>query len=212
HSVTVAAEGVAQALTSEDWSTVETLLLKVIRGCLETCLLASKTWDFPVDAPYLKAAQKVRRRTPYMPTWGNGSAAKTCEEAKAHWKQAKAKEKEMKLSEASIAAAWMDDVGGKLSLLWVVHDLVALCPWTSSMDAGSLMKYMQEECEETTAEMAALRTRAFGGRSWTQVVADLVAELGDVQFTLLLSLYIIARDSNVSPVGLIRTLTSRVCK
>ena len=24
-----------------------------------------------------------------MPIWGNGSAAKTCEEAKAHWKQAR---------------------------------------------------------------------------------------------------------------------------
>eukprot|EP00439_Symbiodinium_sp_Y106_P057366 s641_g8.t1 len=87
--------------------------------------------------------QRADSGTPYMPGWGDGSAAKTCDEAKSLWKKAKAMEKQMQLC--------------------------------SSED----------------------------------VIADLVVELGDVQFTLLLSLFIIGRDFGVDPVHILQTLSSQ---
>ncbi|CAE7945080.1 unnamed protein product [Symbiodinium sp. KB8] len=201
----MAAAGAVKALERQkDGAALEELLLQVTRHA------SSEKWGFPLEAPYLKAAQKVRRRTPYMPGWGDGSAAKTCGEAQSLWKKVKAMEKQMKPWEVTIPASSMDAAGGSVSLIWVVLELVALCPWTSSMDAGSLMKFIQDECTETLAEITALRAGNLGARSPEDVIADLVAELGDVQFTLLLSLFISGRDFGLDPVHLLQTLSSQV--
>ncbi|CAE7356121.1 MRL1, partial [Symbiodinium sp. CCMP2456] len=207
----MAAAGVVKALERQkDGAALEQLLLQVTRHASEMCIAASEKWGFPLEAPYLKAAQKVRRRTPYMPGWGDGSAAKTCGEAQSLWKKAKAMEKQMKPGEVTVPASSMDAAGGSVSLIWVVHELVTLCPWTSSMDAGSLMKFIQDECTETLAEITALHAGNLGARSSEDVIADLVAELGDVQFTLLLALFISGRDFGLDPVHLLQTLSSQV--
>merc|ERR1712146_373500 len=86
--------------------------------------------DFALDptAAWTSAIQKVERRTPYVPLWGDGSIARTAEEATAHWMAAKKLEKKdkgtkVKIGHSSIkqsqAYKWLGKVFERSSDLWM---------------------------------------------------------------------------------------------
>ncbi|CAJ1437130.1 unnamed protein product [Effrenium voratum] len=128
-------------------------LPEVALHCLAAVRSAAEAWGFCVEEPFLQASRKVRRRTPYM-AWGDGSGAKTAQEAKEHWIQAKAREKSPGLTSPSHG---VERRGGVIALVWVVEHLVAECPWTMAMDLGKVMTFLQEECAEAQEELSQLR-------------------------------------------------------
>eukprot|EP00930_Biecheleria_cincta_P083411 TRINITY_DN72993_c0_g1_i1.p1 TRINITY_DN72993_c0_g1~~TRINITY_DN72993_c0_g1_i1.p1 ORF type:complete len:293 (+),score=67.39 TRINITY_DN72993_c0_g1_i1:36-881(+) len=172
--------------------------------------LAASHWNFSLDDAFKRASEKVRGRTPYMPAWGDGSAAQSLEQAQAHWKAAKAREK---AGHGVDQISWKNTpcqrkLSGKLLLVWVVHELTSTgrCPWTDTMQAAELLKYFQEECTEAEEEMRILRDGAARKQSDLKPAA-LLSELGDIFFSFLMALFIIRRDFQLEPARIIERLT-----
>lgn len=82
--------------------------------------------DFPsarAESPYKMAADKVRRRVPYI--WGkNGEKADSAEEAEAHWQRVKAEEKSEALARGNLISGTESSGGGWLT--WTAAVLLAV--------------------------------------------------------------------------------------
>lgn len=78
------AKGAREALISE--------LGDVLFDALMLNALAARDLALDPDAAWSAAATKVERRTPYMELWGDGSVARTAQEASAMWLAAKIRE------------------------------------------------------------------------------------------------------------------------
>ncbi|CAE8728548.1 unnamed protein product, partial [Polarella glacialis] len=173
---------------------------RVLRASLAAASAASRDFAFDASEPFRRAAAKVKRRTPYMSEWGDGSLAHTPEEARNFWLQRKAGETPG-MDDVTMTTASHNSPG---DLLFVVERLTdpRRCPWTRTHTAKALLRFLLDEIEEVSQEVAVLSAAGAGGAGQLAHFGALASELGDLLFNALMAIYLAARDYGLDAAAL----------
>jgi len=155
-----------------------------------------RRYGFTMDDALLAAVTKVQWRTPYMWQWGDRPQASSVAEAMEHWST----RKRAKNSEEAMAFTPNKGFGGQATcpadtLVLTVACLTdgRGCPWARTKTPEEMIGFIHEEVSETKEELAQLE----GGDSTEKVRLALVSELGDILFSVLMAIFLSARDFRV---------------
>lgn len=207
-----AVEELARECSATSPSSIEAALGATLLAVLAAVSMAARSHGFDPEKAFDAAASKVQRRTPYMPEWGDGSAATSAVDAKSLWQQRKAQAAGHELEPNATLTP-----GGAAHhrLLFVVARLTeapsgssarSRCPWTAGQTTASMLGFLQEECGEAQCEVEAMdNLLQSGGATQAELSAGrraLISELGDVLFNILMAVAIAVRDHRVWPLDI----------
>jgi len=182
---------------------MQAALAALCASSLSSIARTSKMHDISLRGACQSAVKKVQWRTPYMQPWGDAKPAADLEEAMAHW----AARKKDKTSRTAMSFRPEESFHGYATsssdaMLCTIATLTLPgqdgCPWTRTRTPEEMIGYIKEEIGETIDEVRILGVADTIQGATTDA---LVSELGDVLFSVVMAVFLAARDFHVDVTG-----------